>query len=212
MATLIGRNTRVEVESTLDAAKVVTAITKANPGVATSTAHGYANGDVVVLKDIVGMTELDGQIVRAANIATNTFELEGIDTTLFGTFTSGNAHKISVWTTLGEARSLNAGGISPNKLDSTTLLDSEKQFVLGQSETPEVTVEQLANPLAAAAVKVETAARTAAALGFRVTLSDSSKRIFRGYVSLPAENIPLSDLVTASFSIVQIKRRLAYAS
>lgn len=209
---LIGRNTRVEVESTLDAAKVVTAITKANPGVATSATHGYANGDVIVLKDIAGMTELDGQIVRAANVTTNTFDLEGIDTTNFGTFTSGNAHKISAWVTLGEARSLNAGSVSPNKLDSTTLLDSEKQYVLGQSDTPEVSVEALSNPLATAAVKVEAAARAGTALGFRVTMSDSSKRLIRGFVSLPAENIPLSELVTASFSIVQIKRRLAYAS
>jgi len=209
---LIGRNTRLEVEQTLDTAKAVTAITKANPGVATSASHGYANGDVIVLTDVVGMTEVDGQIVRAANVTVNTFDLEGIDTTNFGTFTSGNAKKISAWTTLGKARTLNAGSVAPNKLDTTVLLDSEKQFELGQSDVPEVQVNSLSEPTAAGMVKIDTAARNATALGFRVTMSDNSKRIFRGFVSLPSEDIPLSDLVTQGFSIVQIKRRLAYAT
>ena len=35
--------------TTLDAAKTVTAITNANPGVASSTAHGYADGDILLL-------------------------------------------------------------------------------------------------------------------------------------------------------------------
>jgi hypothetical protein len=57
---------------------------------------------------------------------------------------------------------------------------------------------------------VEAAARSGAALGFRLTLSDNSKRLFRGLVSLPAESIPLGALATATFSATQIKRRLAF--
>ena len=212
MPALIGRNTRLEVESTLDAVKTITAITKANPGVATSTAHGYTNGDVVVLEPIAGMTELDGQIVRVANITTNTFELEGIDTTAFGTFTSGSVAKISVWATLGKARTLTAGSPGLNRLDATVLLDSEKQYDLGPSETPEITVSGLSDPTAAASLLVEKAARNGTYLGFRVTMSDNSKRIFRGQMSLPTESIPLNDLVTADFGITQRKRRLAYAT
>jgi hypothetical protein len=210
MAIPIGRNTRVEVEQTLDVVKPITGITKASTAVVTSATHGYANGDVVVLENIVGMTELDGQIVRVANVAASTYELEGIDSTLFGTFTSGGGRKISAWQTLGEARSVNAGSVSLNRLDASTLLDSEKQYVLGQPDTPEISFEALSNPFAPAAQKVEAAARSGAALGFRLTLSDNSKRLFRGLVSLPAESIPLGALATATFSATQIKRRLAF--
>ena len=41
----------------LAAAKAITAITKANPGKVTVTAHGYGNGDQVFLSGVVGMTQ-----------------------------------------------------------------------------------------------------------------------------------------------------------
>lgn len=65
----------------LEAAKVITGITQAAPGVFTSAAHGFANGDWVQLAGIAGMTALNGRwgIVTAA--AANTYSL----TDLFGT-------------------------------------------------------------------------------------------------------------------------------
>lgn len=216
MPTLIGRNTRLEVEKTLATGKTITAISKANPGVITfaTSAHGIANGDIFVLDSITGMVELDGQIAKATGVTGVSVTIKGINTTNFGTFTPGGssvAKEITAWSTIGKTRSLNAGSVSPNKLDSTTLLDSDKQFVLGQNETPEVTVEALSDVFASGMIKVEDASRAGTALGFRATMSDSTTRVFRGYVSLPSENIPLADLVTQGFSIVQIKRRLAYA-
>ncbi|HJT63072.1 MAG TPA: phage tail tube protein [Burkholderiales bacterium] len=216
MATLIGRNTRVEVEKTLASGKSITAISKANPGVITfaTSAHGIANGDIFVLESITGMVELEGQIAKATGVSGVSVSIKGIDTTGFGTFTSGGgsvAKEITAWSTLGKARSLNAGTVAPNKLDSTVLIDSDKSFVLGQNETPEVAVEALSDVFASGMIKIESSSRSGTALGFRATMSDNSTRVFRGYVSLPSENIPLADLVTQGFSIVQIKRRMAYA-
>ncbi|CAB4213458.1 Ubiquitin-activating enzyme E1, FCCH domain containing protein [uncultured Caudovirales phage] len=73
----------------VESAKTITGITKANPGVVTSASHGYSNGDLVVLGAISGMTELNGKEVTVANVATNTFELSGVNTTSYGTYTSG---------------------------------------------------------------------------------------------------------------------------
>lgn len=76
----------------LAAAQNITGITKANPGVLTySGSDTYANGDRVLLQNIGGMTELNNKYVRVANVNTgaNTFELEGINTTNFTTYTSG---------------------------------------------------------------------------------------------------------------------------
>ena len=206
---LIGRNTRVEVQQTTGGPITVTAITKANPAV--MSAAGLTNGDIVVLA-VQGMTELDGQIIRVANVSGGTAELEGVDSTEYGDFTSGTASEVTAWVTLGEARSLTAGSTTPAKIDATTLLDSEKQYLFGQSEAPEISVQGLSNPLGVAAAVVEKSARSNSALGFRVTMSDKSIRLFRGYVSLPTESIPLGELVTSDFSVTQIRRRLAYAS
>lgn len=85
----------------LAAAKTLTAITVAAPGVVTSAAHGFADGDLVLL-DIAGMTELDGLIYRVYAKTADTFQLAtlantgGISTQGFGTFTSGTAQKVSV--------------------------------------------------------------------------------------------------------------------
>jgi hypothetical protein len=57
----------------------VTAITKANPGVVTATSHGYADGDIVILSSVVGMTEVNGKTFKVSNKDTNTFELENVD-------------------------------------------------------------------------------------------------------------------------------------
>ena len=69
--------------------KNITAITKANPGVVTSAAHGYSNGEVLVLSAIAGMTQLNGKEVTVANATTDTYELFGVDTTNYSTYTSG---------------------------------------------------------------------------------------------------------------------------
>lgn len=73
-------------------AQNITAITKANPAVLTySGSDTYANGDRVVLTGILGMVELNNREVTVANVNTgaNTFELSGIDSTGYTTYTSG---------------------------------------------------------------------------------------------------------------------------
>lgn len=90
----------------LEAAKTITAITKANPGVVTSAAHGYLNGDEVVLSGIVGMTQLNGRHVKVANKAANTFEItdlqgNNINTTSYTTYSSaGSAKKVYTLTSI----------------------------------------------------------------------------------------------------------------
>lgn len=77
----------------LNEAKAITGITKANPAVVTSNAHGYVNGDLVYLCGMTGMTEVDSMIANQAFVVagatTNTFQLTGINSTAYGTFSAG---------------------------------------------------------------------------------------------------------------------------
>jgi len=78
----------------LSAAKTISAITKANPAVLTSSSHGYSNGDEVFLSNSGAMTELKSRNYRVANSTTNTFTLTdlhgaAINSTGFTTFDSG---------------------------------------------------------------------------------------------------------------------------
>lgn len=84
-------------------APVVTlsAITRAAPGVVTSVAHGFADGDLLLL-DIVGMSEIDGALYRVYAKTSDTFQLArlshdgAISTAAFTAFTSGTAQKVAV--------------------------------------------------------------------------------------------------------------------
>jgi len=78
----------------LESNKTITGITQANPGVVTSTAHGYSNGDTVVITGVVGMTQVNGKRFKVASVAANTFQLQDIDgnnvnTTSYTAYTSG---------------------------------------------------------------------------------------------------------------------------
>lgn len=79
----------------LEAQKNITAITKANPGVVTSAAHGFANDDIIFIDQIGGMTELNNRYFSVAGVTANTFTLKAmisaipVDTTTFTTYTSG---------------------------------------------------------------------------------------------------------------------------
>jgi len=69
--------------------KNITAITKANPAVATSNSHGFSNGDRVFISGVVGMTEVNNREFTVAGATTNTFELSGINSSAFTTYSSG---------------------------------------------------------------------------------------------------------------------------
>lgn len=73
-------------------AQNITGITKANPAVVTySGSDTYANGDRVIISGVLGMTEVNNREFTVANVDTgaNTFELSGINSTTYTTYTSG---------------------------------------------------------------------------------------------------------------------------
>jgi len=77
----------------LESSKVISAITKASPGVVTTATHSYENGDEVFLSEVVGMTEVNGKSFIVANKTATTFELTDVDgnnvnTTGFTTYSS----------------------------------------------------------------------------------------------------------------------------
>ncbi len=72
-----------------EATKAITAITKANPAVVTVTSHGYSNGDHIWINSVGGMTEVNARRFTIANVTTHTFELSGVNSTNYTTYTSG---------------------------------------------------------------------------------------------------------------------------
>lgn len=125
---------KVAVQSALAAPKTITAISKANPAVAGSTAHGYANGTYLLLK-IVGMTQLNYRVVRVSGTDTDDFELEGIDSTLFDDFVSGTAEEITFGAQASTLQSFSVSGGEAGAIPVSTI-HSDQDFEIPGNRTP----------------------------------------------------------------------------
>ena len=204
-----GINTAVEVQATLDTAKTITAITKANPGVATSSAHGLTNGDVVVLA-VQGMAELDGLAVRVASVTTDTFALEGVNTTGYGTFSSGTAQEVATWDTFASLQSISLPNQEANKLDITTIHDNQAQETLGIAGAVSGTMSGLFAPTETAVTNLRTATRNTDPRAFRITFENGIKAVFNADVSAgQGFDLQQNSVATASYSLT-IKRFINY--
>lgn len=172
----------VAMQSALLAAKTITAISKAAVGVVTSAAHGLANGDYVFL-EIQGMFQLNGRVVRVANQTANTFELEGIDTTNFGTFSSGTAKAITFGTSITTAADISASGGDFDFIDTTTIHDNARTQIPGTANPLAYTMNQNWDAAEAGQAAMKVASDTQAQRAFRFTFGTGGPiMVFAGYV------------------------------
>lgn len=98
--------------STFAGAKTITALTNANPAVATSTAHGYATNDEILLTS--GWEDATDTVYKVTVIDANSFSIQGLDTsntTFFPTGSgTGTAQKLTGWTTIPQVLTISSSG------------------------------------------------------------------------------------------------------
>lgn len=203
MANVRGRGVRVEIAATYGTPVTVSAVTNATTGVATSTAHGQANNTVGYFSGVGGMAQLENQACRVKNTAANTFELQGLNTTTYSTF-SGTATftPVATWQTLSEATSYRFGGGSSEKLNATRLIDINVQEELGNAPADSLTVGVLAQDTPTLAMQlIETAVQTNGATIVRITLPNGAVRVCRAEPGLPGEDVQQGQLGTGSLDM-----------
>jgi hypothetical protein len=69
----------------------ITNATNTNPVLITDIAHPYNTNDNVVIKDVLGMTEINNKEYKITKISNDTYELQGIDGTSFNNYISGGS-------------------------------------------------------------------------------------------------------------------------
>lgn len=208
----IWSNVQVAMQSALAAADTVSAITKANPGVATATAHGMSNG-AFILGNIEGMKELNGRVFRIANIAANTFELEGEDTTNYDTFTSGNVQEVTFGTSFGTVRGLTTNGGDFPFIDTTTIHDKVATQIPGIASAISYQFEHIWDIANVALLAMKLASDTKTQRAFKFTFANGAIMVFNGYCGatlIPAGNA--QDLVTTQTTITMFGSPTYYAS
>lgn len=216
MAAKVWSGVAVAIQSALASALTISGITKASPGVLTySSGTDPSDGDFVVLTDVLGMYQLDDSIARVdnPNSGSNTFELEGWDTTLFDTFTSGNAQVITFGTTLSKAVNVTASGGDFEFIDTTTIHGNTRSRIPGVASPVSLSFSCQWDPADTALAALKAASRAKAKRAVRITFSDGAKFLLYGYVGatlIPTGNA--QELVTTNVVFEGINAGTAYSS
>lgn len=194
----------VDVQTALAAPKTITAITKASPAVASSTAHGYSNGDIILLK-VAGMLDLDYAVVRVSGVTTDAFSLEGIDSTEFGDFASGTAEEVTFGATAATFTEVSAtGGEAEPVLIQT--IHRRRGYNLPGNETPlNFEFGSLWVPSDPALIALKAASRTRSVRAVRFVFADGSLGLFAGVPS--ASLVPTGSAGAAVTTPVTINAR-----
>lgn len=197
---------KVYVQSTLASAITITDLTNDNPPVATLTSHGLSNDDELVCTSS-GWEEVQGSVFRIANVATNTFELDGIDTssTDFYPATSADSsvfRKVTAWTQIGQVLDISGGGggvrnITVNPLDRRTPVILPVGF---EASTLEMVLGY--DPALTAQIALQSASRSLAKRAVKFQLPGGAFAYGYGTVSLsPLPTFSSSDVMRRNFNM-----------
>lgn len=170
----------VAVQTALASAKTISAITKASPAVASSTAHGYSDGDIVLI-EATGMTEVNHMVVRVDNPTANAFDLEGVDSTLFGTFVSGTAKKITFGASAATFTDVSPSGGEAKSVDITTIHDDTDKEQPGSKTALSYNFSSLWDPADAALVELKKADNVKGERCIGLTFASGAKVYFNSY-------------------------------
>jgi len=175
-------------QSAIAAAVTITSVTKAAPGViTTSAAHGLSNGDVILLST-QGMVELNGRLFKVISASGSTLSLAdvdgvtGIDTTNYNTFTSGSLQKVTLGTSITGCQEFGFAGGDIKTTDTTTVHDlQDTQIVVGANAmSADMTMQW--DPSATAQQAMIAAFQTRANKGFKIVWPDGAFALWYGTV------------------------------
>lgn len=202
MQTVRGRNVRLEFALTFAAAKTITGLTRAMPGVATSNAHGLADGTVGYWSVPTGMVELDQQVTRVKDGDTNTFELQSLDTTDYSVWDGGTFTPVATWGLLAEHAGYAIGGGAGSDLDDSRMHDKKSRSVAGMLGAQNITIDVRSQTINSAVMEmIENSARRQLFVVGRLTMHDGAVRVFGGTPSMPGESASVNQLGTGQFAI-----------
>lgn len=163
----------------------VSALTNANPAVATSTAHGLSDADIVVVTS--GWQKLNDRAVRVSGSTTNAFDYEGIDTsstTLYPAGSgTGSVKKVNTFTQISQILDCQTSG-GDMQFANYSFLEQDFETQLPTQASPmtiNLTIADDATLAGYAALKAAAEARDVRVL--KCTFPNGSIILYNGYVS-----------------------------
>lgn len=129
------KDTIIRVGTADGSPKTIISASKANPCVIGATAHGFANGTVVYIDNAGGMVELNGRAFVIANVAANTFQLLGVDSTGYTTWTSGGTATAKTMTEIADITAYSLFNGTTPEIRVTNLRSRRQEYILDIPDT-----------------------------------------------------------------------------
>jgi len=186
MAASLPNGSTLFIGSAYGSALTVTTLTNANPGVATSTAHGLSNGDYVVVTS--GWSRLNNRLVRVAGVTANTFELEGINTTDTDIYPSGSGigsvREVTTFTQITQVLQPTAQGGEQQFLAYQFLEDDAQTEIPTTKTAGGFNFSVADDPTLTGYIAMAAANDDREARALRVNLANGSKLCYYAYLTL----------------------------
>lgn len=187
MAITLAVGTTVAIASAYGVSKTMSAVSNANPAVATLEAsHGVATGEYIEVTS--GWARLNGRVVRAGTVATNDVPLLDVDSSSTTRYPAssgtGSVREVSTWTTIGQiTRAISVSGGEQQFADITTLEDVIDKQIPTRRSTVQVRLPLFFDPSLSFVTYVRSAADTATATAVRFSFPNGAVIVGNAYWS-----------------------------
>lgn len=187
MAVTLPNGAVVALASGYGAIKAMTAVSNANPGIATLEAsHGVVLNDFLEITS--GWSRLNNKIVKAGTPATNDIPLTGINTTSTTTYPAGagtgTVREITGWTQLQQIMQSSSSGGEQQFLEYQFLEDDAQKRIPTFKNAAGLAFSIANDPALAGYQLVETANDDRLPRAVRITLPNGAVILYNAFISL----------------------------
>ena len=215
MSVSLPNGSTVSIASGYGSSKTVTAISNANPGIVSATAHGFSDGDYVEITS--GWSKLTNRVVRADTILTDSFAMEGIDTTSTTLYPAGagagSARDITGWTQLAQITNSTSEGGEQQFL-TYQFLEADAESRIPTTKTAAgITFTVADDPTLPGYILAKQANDDRLPRAALVTLSNGGKLLYNAYISLSViPSLTVNELMTVQVTLSLLGEPVRYAS
>lgn len=156
---------------------LITAITKANPAVVSSAANPHVDGDVIRIKGVVGMTEVNNRLFVVDNRAAGSYELAGENSTNYMAYVSGGYVDEVQFAEFCELTGANQQDGAADEIEVTTICSTAKEFEQGLSDSGTLQLDYNAAPLQGVQVALRDAKVSGDQIAFKIVFPNSGGTI-----------------------------------
>lgn len=199
---------------TFATARTITALSNANPSVASSVAHGYTNGAELLIQS--GWEDATDSVFRAAGVTTDSFQLSGLDTTNTNFFSPGGgagstAQLVSNWVEIPQVLTIGTNG-GDARFSNINPLAKRNGISVPIGFNPAVITLTLGHDQSLAAMQTMlSVSRTFEKVAFRQTLADGSATYGYGYLSMPeTPSLSSGNPNQVAVTLTMLGRTIAY--